>query len=126
MQMSPKALALVTLVVPIVLLVSSQAQASVTAEELLKRCEGAPSESYCAGYVAGFYDGRTTSDYGKPELMSCPPTDPTDENKLSISNHQMVLVFIKWAKDHPELLHYDDWQALRQAFAAAWPCVRKR
>jgi hypothetical protein len=107
----------------VVILSSPQALAGGTAEELLKECEAASTGSYCEGYIAGFYDGRTTSDYGKPDLMSCPPTDGTGQN-LAVSYRQMVLVFIKWAKDHPEKLHYSDWQAVRQALAEAWPCPR--
>lgn len=105
-------------------LISPQARAALTAEELVKRCESVSSISYCEGYIAGFYDGRTTSDYGKLELMSCPPTDATGE-KLAVSYSQMVLVFRKWAKDHPEKLHYADWMSVREALADAWPCKRK-
>ena len=104
-------------------LTSPQARA-LTAEELVKRCESVSSISYYEGYIAGFYDGRTTNDYGKPKLMSCPPTDPAGE-KLQVSNSQMVLVFRKWARDHPEKPHYEDWQSVREAFADAWPCKRR-
>jgi len=89
------------------------------AEDLLRLCQ--EDDSYCEGYIAGFYDGRTTSDYGKPELMSCPPTDSTGMN-LQVSYSQMVQVFMKWGKEHPEKLHYENWAAVREAFAQAWPC----
>ena len=108
----------------VAVLLSPQARAALTAEDLLKRCEAASSGSYCEGYIAGFYDGRTTSDYGKSELMSCPPTDSTGE-KLAVSLSQMVLVFTKWARDHPEKIHYPDWAAVREALAEAWPCKRR-
>jgi hypothetical protein len=100
---------------------SGQARA-MTAEDLLRLCKEPVSQGYCEGYIAGFYDGRTTSDYGKPELMSCPPTDSTDPNQLAVSYSQMVRVFTKWAEEHPEKLHLADWQALREALAQAWPC----
>src|SRR6267378_1725828 len=102
-------------------LISPQARATITAEELAKRCESVSGIGYCEGYIACFYDGRTTSDYGKRELMSCPPTDSKGE-KLAVSNSQMVLVFRKWAKDHPEKLQYEDWASVREAFAGEWPC----
>jgi len=95
--------------------------ATETVEGLLRRCESASStSSYCAGYIAGFYDGRTTSDYGKPELRSCPPADG---HNLRVTYSQMVRVFMKWAQDHPDKLHWNDWAGVRQAFADAWPCA---
>ncbi len=102
-------------------LATSSASAAGTAEDLLRRCEASIGDSYCAGYIAGFYDGRTTSDYGKPELRACLSTDESGVN-LSVTYTQMVHVFVKWAKDHPDKLHWRDWQAVRQAFADAWPC----
>ncbi|WP_132972487.1 Rap1a/Tai family immunity protein [Thiogranum longum] len=95
--------------------------AAGSAETLLSHCKGVRDSSYCSGYIAGFYDGRTTNDYGKKELMSCPPTKPNGMD-LAISYTQMKQVFIKWAEAHPENLHWADWQAVRQAFAEAWPC----
>jgi len=103
------------------LLTSPAVLAATSAEELASRCESASGKDYCEGYIAGFYDGRTTHDYGKAELMSCPPTDESG-NSLTVSYSQMALVFRKWAKDHPEKLHEPDWFALREAFAKAWPC----
>ena len=75
------------------------------------------------GYIAGFYDGRTTEDYGIPELKACFPVG-RDVEKVAVSFEQMVLVFIKWAKDHPEKHHWGDWQGVRQAFADAFPCKK--
>lgn len=106
----------------VAILTAPHGHAALTAEELLAKCESS-STGYCEGYIAGFYDGRTTQDYDRLELKSCPPTDSTGE-KLVISYRQMVLVFRKWAKDHPEKLHLEDWQSLREAFALAWPCHR--
>ncbi len=93
-----------------------------TAEDLLNHCKGSGDQSYCLGYITGFYDGRTTSDYGKKELMSCPPAKTDGSGELAITYNQMRLVFIKWAENHPEQLHQGDWSAMRQAFAEAWPC----
>lgn len=97
------------------------AVAGGSAETLLNHCKGGGDGAYCLGYVAGFYDGRTTSDYGKKELMSCLPTEG-DGQTLAITYNQMTKVFVKWAENHPESLHWKDWQAVRQAFAEAWPC----
>ncbi|WP_442854907.1 Rap1a/Tai family immunity protein [Burkholderia sp. BDU5] len=97
-----------------------------TAEDLARECaRDNSSDSYCFGYIVGFYDGRTTRDYGRAELKSCPPTDESRQN-LAVSKRQMVLVFQKWATDHPEKLYEDDWSALRSAFANAWPCASKQ
>ena len=96
------------------------AASAQTTQELLRICEVNPS-GYCLGYMAGFYDGRTTSDYGLPHLRSCPPTDESGL-KLAVGFEQMVAVFVKWARDHPENLHSAQWQSVRQAVADAWPC----
>lgn len=68
--------------------------AALTAEELLTLCKEPVSQGYCEGYVAGFYDGRTTSDYGQLALRSCPPSDSTGD-RLAVSYTQMVRVFTK-------------------------------
>jgi hypothetical protein len=105
----------------LVTLVSEPAKAATTAETLLDSCASQVTCGYCEGYIAGFVDGRTTSDYGQSNLMSCPPTDPSGKH-YEVSYTQMVRVFINWAEAHPELLHLHDWQAVREAFAQAWPC----
>lgn len=99
----------------------TSANAQFTAEELLRQCDSARDSGYCEGYISGFYDGRTTSDYGKLELMSCPPSDASGAN-LAVTYSQMVLVFRKWAKDNPQKLHHPSWASVREAFAKAWPC----
>jgi hypothetical protein len=91
----------------LLMLVASASAAAMNAEELLATCRATSGRDYCSGYIAGFYDGRTTSDYGKPELMACLPTDSTGK-QLAVSQQQMVQVFLKWAADHPERLHYHD------------------
>ena len=79
---------------------------SLTAEDLLKKAaKSASTISYCEGYIAGFYDARITRDYGIPDWISCPPTDPSLKN-LAVSTHQICACFLKWAKDHPEKIHY--------------------
>ena len=88
--------------------------------DLLQQCENFRG-GYCSGYIAGFYDGITTKDYGIPELQACFPEEE-DGLTLAVSFEQMVLVFVKWAKDHPELHHWARWQGVRQAFADAFPC----
>jgi len=98
----------------------SNAFGAMKAEKLMKYCEST-SFMYCTGYIAGFYDGRTAGDYGQKNLMTCPPFNK-DTLYLEVSYEQMRLVFLNWAKKYPEKLHYDDWQALREAFAEAWPC----
>ena len=104
------------------LLLSRSAIGAQTAEQLLRHCESSSSmSSYCAGYIAGFYDGGTTSDYGKLELRTCPPVSDSGLN-IEVTYSQMARVYIKWAQGHPEKLHWHDWQAVRQALAEAWPC----
>lgn len=92
-----------------------------SAEQLLEKCESSQSMDYCIGYITGFYDGRTTSDYGLTHLMSCPPQSE-DGLSIRVTYTQMVRVFINWAQNNPDKLHFDDWQAVRSAFAEAWPC----
>ncbi|MFC6672299.1 Rap1a/Tai family immunity protein [Marinobacterium aestuariivivens] len=102
------------------ILFSSSVLSATSAEQLLKYCE-TTSVEYCKGYISGFYDGRTTSDYGISMFQSCPPTDRSGL-KLVVTYEQMRRVFIKWANNNPEKLHYEDWFAVREAFANAWPC----
>ena len=104
------------------LLGAHAAGAAMKTGDLLRECENFQS-GFCSGYIAGFYDGRTTEDYGKHKLMSCLPVEEGGET-LAVSYEQMVLVFIKWARDHPEYHHWEDWQGVRQAFADAFPCKK--
>ena len=101
-------------------LLSNTALSATSAEQLSMYCQSTSVE-YCKGYIAGFYDGRTTNDYGLKKLQACIPTDPSGQ-RLDVSYEQMRLVFIKWANDNPQKLHYEDWAAVREAFATAWPC----
>jgi hypothetical protein len=93
-----------------------------TAGELETACTNSATKLYCMGYIAGFYDGQTTSDYGVKSLKTCPPYDPDEINRVAITYEQMAKVFVKWIADNPNKLHYPDWQAVHQAFAEAWPC----
>ena len=98
----------------------SEATAGRRVDELLIDCEGR-DRSYCAGYIAGFYDGRTTDDYGLAFFKTCPPTSP-DGRTIEVTYQQMVRVFVKWARANPEQHDSDDWYGVRAAFAKAWPC----
>ena len=91
-----------------------------SAGQLLRYCESS-SIDYCKGYISGFYDGRTTNDYGIKELMACFPVDYSSHNLL-VSYEEMRKAFIKWAHDNPKKLDYEDWRAVREAFSEAWPC----
>ncbi len=101
---------------------SPSADASGKTGDLLRQCENFQS-GFCSGYIAGFYDGRTTEDYGMHEFKACFPVEEGGLS-LAVSFQQMVLVFIKWARDHPEFHHWDTWQGVRQAFADAFPCKK--
>ena len=90
--------------------------------DLLRQCENFQG-GFCLGYIAGFYDGRTTEDYGLANFQACFPTSKDGLN-LAVSYGQMISVFIKWAKDHPELHHWEQWAGVRQAFADAFPCKK--
>jgi hypothetical protein len=108
--------------VMVFVLLSRSAIGAQTAEQLLWHCESSSGmDSYCAGCIAGFYDGRTTNDYGKSELRTCPPVGESGQN-IEVTYSQMIRVYLKWTQNHPEKLHWQDWQAVRQAFADAWPC----
>src|SRR5262245_17087666 len=107
--------------------------AAASAEDLLGQCERSPTDSYCAGYIAGFYDGNSAPNYDNaPESLArlfryCPPVEESPlPLRLQVTYSQMVRVFIKWGKDNPDKLHLDAWQAVRQAFVDAWPCPPRR
>ena len=85
------------------LIIAPNTVAANSTVELLRQCE-LSRYGFCLRYITGFYDGRTTEDYGMPALKACLPTE-RDGLRLAVTHEQMVLVFIKWAKDHPENHH---------------------
>jgi len=76
----------------------------------------------CEGYIRGYYDGWTTG------LINAEPIPGTPSAKLCfppgarLSYGQLTSVFVKWAEDHPQFLHLNAWQGVREAWADAWPC----
>lgn len=93
---------------------------SSTTEELLRSCT-INQNGYCLGYISGYYDGWSTRNAGITMYKICPPADSSGLN-LAVSNVQMVMVFMKWATDHPEDLYLMDWQGVGEALSKAWPC----
>ena len=78
----------------------------------------------CWSFIAGYYDGWWTARlyvdwaprFDNPGLNFCPlPV-------TYITNLQLARIFVRWAEQHPERHHYQDWEGLRSAFAEAFPC----
>ena len=111
---------------------------SVTVEELLRTCRvyekaadggvatlaEAVEAEQCRAYIAGYYDGWTGArlyiDWvpviDNPDLNFCVP--PTAE----LTYLQLVRIFIRWADQHPERHHHEDFQGVRAAFSDVFPC----
>jgi len=96
------------------LLVGSQAQAYTyreTGNSLLLRCESGEKGNLvewgmCVGYIIGIADGA--------QEKLCIPTE--------VANGQLLQVWMKWAKENPEYLHFGANALVLWAFSDAWPC----
>src|SRR6478735_2027090 len=99
---------------------AARAEEYYTAFDLLQDCEGR-DEQYCYGYLEGFrtawYYAESASGTKKCLLINSPLPD-------GITHGQLALVFIKWAKDHPQRLHHSPESVVLHALKAAWPCPR--
>ncbi len=97
---------------------SSPAPAEMRTDELLRACEGRgdlADISYCAGYLGGFNDLNALTGGLAGWSFFCPPS-------TGASNDQLRLVFIKWARDHPEELNKGSRATVLMALAGAFPC----
>jgi len=96
---------------------ASQVAAFFSAGDVLSNCE---SESVarineCSAYLAGVLD--TTSvwvSWGRMQNVICTQT--------GINQTQIRKIFIKYANQHPEVLHLDAAGMVLNAFRQAFPC----
>ncbi len=103
-----------------------------TTRELLNYCQADLKQDYfgpifCSGYITGLMEMRSfmvglfaltkPNDPGFDWGYGCMPNGVTLE--------QVTKVFIKYANDHPELLHKDASIILLAAFKQAFPCTNK-
>lgn len=75
------------------------------------------SNILCVNYLKGLYDGAALPrQVYKLDAQFCKP--------LAVSGNQMRLIFLKYAREHPERLHESAAPLLFSALADAYPCPR--
>ena len=98
--------------------VAAQQSPLASAYTLLEACSqpnGTDLKAACLGYFVGFDDADADiSELGHGRRIYCLPR--------GVSIGEMILVFEKYAKDHPEELHYQPRQMLALAMVGAFPC----
>jgi hypothetical protein len=85
-----------------------------TALDFLNFCER-KDHSICSAYLAGLLDMNASFQGKGATGFFCLPAD-------GIRAEQAVLIFKKWAHDHPEELHKSDLYGATAALMAAFPC----
>ncbi len=90
-------------------------------DQLLWECEGRGEVGkagilYCAGYLGGFNDLNALYKHMTGASLFCPPL-------TGVSNDQLRLIFIKWARSHPEELHKTARVSVLFALREAFPCA---
>jgi hypothetical protein len=107
------------------------ANAAVTGQELLTRCEAAEKSGddtvkltgeemldamWCMGYLSGLLDGFSVGDYkvGDAKVMCAPEQGLTRTQALRIVN--------KWFREHPDALPKSGRRGALLALASAYPC----
>ena len=100
------------------------AQAQQRTDELLWLCEGRTpmpetpviGEALCAQYLGGMNDLNTMIRELLPQArFFCTPSS-------GVSNDQLRLIFMKWAREHPEELHETARVSAFLALGEAFPC----
>ena len=93
-----------------------------TIGEMLLNCEkpdGNPFRVYCHSYISGVIDVQAT--YGLKDseqlIYTCFPK--------GITSRQGAAIFVKWAKEHPELHHKYSHIGVVSSLAEAFPCTSK-
>jgi len=119
-----------------VLLISGQAYGT-TGNDLLRSCErvDAPGGVYDSGYCLGFIDGATDAQMRKKVALNFAKVDRSGfwdhiiygsdycvREKVTLG--QMRLIFIKYARDHPQILDQPAEGVLEIALANAFPCPK--
>jgi Rap1a immunity proteins len=108
---------------------------AMTAEDLVDRCKAAKQKNmsdaeatdyaYCTGFITGFTDATRLSQEvedvnGKPITTKRSVCLPDAE----ISANELVLVFLKFTDDHPEVLHEYASFVVHNALVKAYPCKK--
>jgi hypothetical protein len=100
--------------------------------DMLSACEGVrvakggrmslpnPNAGICIGFIAAIQQASTWAYPGRTTRMLgiCAPLDGM--------TGQWVQTFVKFGRDHPELLKLKPADVAWRAFAAAWPCASKQ
>jgi Rap1a immunity proteins len=88
------------LVVAVVVLSPIKASASVTAGDLSQKCSGnGTEEALCVGYISGWADQFTAVPLLPENKLVHPQFKP------NVTVRQMMHVFVKFIKDHPDQEH---------------------
>ena len=102
-----------------------EVRAQGLATDLLAQCEG-ELKVYCAGYIAGLYEGVATDHLLDEKLDFCLPAR-RGTGRSSISYAQMIEIFVDWAKtDLGRSGGINRWMGVRQALSDAFPCEPSR
>jgi len=102
----------------LVLLSSNCYPAMQRAEELVWSCtdETPSSRVFCMAYMAGMLDAYTVISGLYPQAkFACIP-------ETGISGEQVMNIFIKWVKDHPEKQHIPARTIVLLSLRDAFPC----
>ena len=101
--------------------VTVEVRAQGMVRDLLAQCEG-DLKVYCAGYIAGLYEGVATDHLLDEKLDFCLPAR-RGTGRSSISYPQMIEIFVDWAKTNPSGSGgINRWMGVRQALSDAFPC----
>jgi len=87
------------------------------ADELLRVCEANPMRTTCEWYLKGFLDGIMINPGSNGIATSCLPDTFTLD--------QVRRVIVKSLSDHPERLHLNVADSVRNALSAAFPCKKR-
>jgi len=85
-------------------------------DELLRVCEANPIRTPCEWYLKGFIDGIMVNPGSNRIATSCLPDTFTLD--------QIRRVIVKSFSDHPEKLHLNVADSVKDALAAAFPCKK--
>ena len=102
----------------------TEVRAQGTGADLLKLCRG-EHKAYCAGYIAGLYDGVATDQLLDEKLDICLPAR-RGTAQSSISYKQMVQIYVEWASaNRGRVGGIDRFVAVRLALSESFPCREK-
>ena len=114
---------MVTLILAVGLAFGANAQGRTN--DLLKQCEG-DHKVYCAGYIAGLYDGLATRRLMTERYRICPPVRRNTQES-SVSYAQMMDIFVDWAKANQAVYrNVERWRGVRLALSEAFPCSTEK